>query len=122
MSLFTFLFPAFPTLHSSALVKREIIANYSLLYEIEGADKSLKPYMLCAHMDVVPVERDKWNFDPFGGNVDGGFIYGRGAVDVKDALMVSDERRLELNFPSLFVLFRLHLTILLRALPSSSHK
>ncbi|XP_053208572.1 N-fatty-acyl-amino acid synthase/hydrolase PM20D1.2-like [Panonychus citri] len=82
-----FLKQSFPTIHSSPLVKLEIIGNYSLLYEIKGSDSTLKPYMLCAHMDVVPVEESKWSVDPFGGTIKDGYIYGRGAVDVKDALM-----------------------------------
>uniref|UniRef100_T1K6Q8 Peptidase M20 dimerisation domain-containing protein n=1 Tax=Tetranychus urticae TaxID=32264 RepID=T1K6Q8_TETUR len=77
----------YPTLHSSSLVKRTIIGNYSLVYEIKGSDPKLKPYMLCAHLDVVPVEQEKWTVDPFGGIIKNGYIYGRGAVDVKDALM-----------------------------------
>lgn len=39
-------------------------------------------------MDVVPVEENKWKFDPFAGHISEGFIYGRGAIDVKDTLMV----------------------------------
>jgi acetylornithine deacetylase/succinyl-diaminopimelate desuccinylase-like protein len=35
------------------------------------------------HVDVVPVERDRWKFDPFGGEMANGFIYGRGALDTK---------------------------------------
>lgn len=82
----------YPTLHSSPLVRMEVIANYSLLYEIKGTDDNLKPYMLCSHMDVVPVEESKWNYDPFAGVVEDGYIYGRGAVDVKDSLMVRTKR------------------------------
>lgn len=78
----------YPRLHSSDFVKRELIANYSLLYTVSGSDKSLKPYMLCAHLDVVPVEEDKWTVDPFQGVIRDGFIYGRGTIDVKDSLMV----------------------------------
>lgn len=39
-------------------------------------------------MDVVPVEADKWDVDPFGGTVKDGYIYGRGTIDVKNTLMV----------------------------------
>ncbi len=35
------------------------------------------------HLDVVGVERDKWSFDPFGGTIKDGYIYGRGASDDK---------------------------------------
>ena len=39
-------------------------------------------------MDVVPVELENWSVDPFAGEVRDGYIYGRGAIDVKDTLMV----------------------------------
>lgn len=45
-----------------------------------------KPLLLMAHMDVVSVEPERWTRDPFGGELDDGFIYGRGAVDDKGML------------------------------------
>ena len=47
---------------------------------------SVRPVMLLAHMDVVGVERDKWSHDPFGGVVEDGYLYGRGAIDDKGML------------------------------------
>lgn len=44
------------------------------------------PVMLMAHMDVVAVERESWTYDPFGGEVHDGFLYGRGAIDDKGML------------------------------------
>lgn len=38
---------------------------------------------LLNHTDVVPVERQYWDVDPFGGEVRDGFLYGRGALDMK---------------------------------------
>ena len=35
------------------------------------------------HVDVVGVERDKWTFDPFGGTIKEGYVYGRGSSDDK---------------------------------------
>ncbi len=46
-------------------------------------DGSEAPLLLYSHSDVVPVERDKWTVDPFGGVVKDGFVYGRGALDMK---------------------------------------
>jgi acetylornithine deacetylase/succinyl-diaminopimelate desuccinylase family protein len=50
--------------------------------DISGSeDKSL---ILCGHIDVVPVANaDTWERDPFGGQLEGGRIWGRGAVDMK---------------------------------------
>lgn len=79
----------FPRIHSSKFIRRELVANYSLLYTIQGTDSSLKPFMLCSHLDVVPVEEAKWTVPAFDGMIKDGYIYGRGTLDVKDSLMVS---------------------------------
>jgi acetylornithine deacetylase/succinyl-diaminopimelate desuccinylase-like protein len=42
-----------------------------------------QPLILLSHTDVVPVERQYWNFEPFSGAVAEGVIYGRGALDMK---------------------------------------
>jgi acetylornithine deacetylase/succinyl-diaminopimelate desuccinylase-like protein len=41
------------------------------------------PLLLYSHTDVVPVERDQWTVDPFGGELRDGYVYGRGALDMK---------------------------------------
>ena len=41
------------------------------------------PLMLYSHLDVVPVERERWTMDPFGGEIKDGYVYGRGALDMK---------------------------------------
>lgn len=46
-------------------------------------DGSKRPMMLCNHTDVVPVEEKYWDYPPFGGVVEDGNVYGRGAVDMK---------------------------------------
>ncbi len=56
-----------------------------VIARIRGAG-SARPVMLLAHMDVVGVERDKWSHDPFGGVVEDGYLYGRGAIDDKGML------------------------------------
>ena len=42
--------------------------------------------LLCGHVDVVPVERNRWNVDPFGAEIRNGRLYGRGALDMKGGL------------------------------------
>ena len=44
---------------------------------------SKRPLILLSHTDVVPVERQYWDFEPFSGAVADGTIYGRGALDMK---------------------------------------
>jgi acetylornithine deacetylase/succinyl-diaminopimelate desuccinylase-like protein len=39
--------------------------------------------VLLSHSDVVAVEEENWSRDPFGGEVAEGFIWGRGALDMK---------------------------------------
>jgi acetylornithine deacetylase/succinyl-diaminopimelate desuccinylase-like protein len=39
--------------------------------------------ILLNHIDVVPAKAEEWSVDPFGGEVKDGFIYGRGALDMK---------------------------------------
>ncbi|CAF1645226.1 unnamed protein product [Didymodactylos carnosus] len=64
------------------------IATYSILYTIKGTETRLKPYLLSAHIDVVPANIDKtngeqWKHAPFDAVIDGEFIYGRGTLDDK---------------------------------------
>src|SRR6266849_4141992 len=46
-------------------------------------DGSASPLLLMSHTDVVAVEPEKWTHDPFSGDIADGFIYGRGALDMK---------------------------------------
>ena len=40
-----------------------------------------------AHMDVVPVDKLSWSVDPFAGIIKDGFVWGRGAIDDKQAVL-----------------------------------
>ena len=42
-----------------------------------------RPVMLLHHMDVVPVDEARWPVPPFSGEIRNGFLYGRGAMDMK---------------------------------------
>ncbi|HKQ97868.1 MAG TPA: M20/M25/M40 family metallo-hydrolase [Candidatus Polarisedimenticolia bacterium] len=44
---------------------------------------SRRPLLLANHMDVVQAERPYWSVDPFAGTLKDGFLYGRGALDMK---------------------------------------
>jgi acetylornithine deacetylase/succinyl-diaminopimelate desuccinylase-like protein len=55
----------------------------NLIARLKG-DGSRKPLLLTSHLDVVPCEEDKWDVDPFSGVEKDGFIWGRGAVDMKN--------------------------------------
>lgn len=76
----------YPKLHRT--LTREIVAGHSLLYTWPGSDPSLEPILLAAHQDVVPAENlERWTHPPFDGLVDGGFVWGRGAIDDKGAMV-----------------------------------
>jgi len=47
-------------------------------------DGSLPPIILTSHSDVVPAEASQWEVPPFSGNIQDGFVWGRGALDMKD--------------------------------------
>jgi acetylornithine deacetylase/succinyl-diaminopimelate desuccinylase-like protein len=57
----------------------------ALIGRIRGTGVS-RPVILLAHMDVVGVERASWSCDPFAGEIRGGYVYGRGAIDDKGML------------------------------------
>ena len=42
------------------------------------------PFLMISHLDVVAVERDHWQEDPFAGVLKDGYIWGRGSLDTKD--------------------------------------
>lgn len=54
----------------------------NLMARIEGKKKG-KPVILLSHIDVVPAKEVEWDADPFGGELIDGYIYGRGAIDMK---------------------------------------
>jgi acetylornithine deacetylase/succinyl-diaminopimelate desuccinylase-like protein len=56
----------------------------STVARIEGADSSRPPLLIHGHLDVVPAEPAEWSVDPFAGEVRDGYLWGRGAIDMKD--------------------------------------
>src|SRR6478609_12164965 len=47
--------------------------------------------LLHGHLDVVPAAAEDWRVDPFSGEIQDGYVWGRGAVDMKnfDAMLLS---------------------------------
>jgi len=81
---------AYPAI--SKVAERTVIADYSLVYKIEGKDPSLKAGLFLSHIDVVPAPVDGWDHEPFSGDLsEDGFIYGRGAQDMKSHMIASLE-------------------------------
>lgn len=74
----------YPRVHQN--LNRELVAGLSLLYTWQGKEPNLDPIVLMGHFDVVPIASetaDKWSYPPFGGNIEDGYIWGRGAMDDK---------------------------------------
>lgn len=59
----------------------------TLIGRVEGP-KDRPALVLLSHGDVVPVEEDKWAHDPFGGELHDGYVWGRGALDMKSMIVM----------------------------------
>ncbi|WP_163803890.1 M20/M25/M40 family metallo-hydrolase [Mycolicibacterium anyangense] len=51
---------------------------------LAGADPSRGALLIHGHLDVVPAEPADWSVHPFSGAIADGYVWGRGAVDMKD--------------------------------------
>lgn len=83
-----FLEERFPLVHKT--MSKTKVADASLVFEWKGTDPSLDGIALLAHQDVVPITagtEGDWEHEPFSGFNDGEFIWGRGAMDMKNHLI-----------------------------------
>lgn len=81
----------------AALLKKEGI-DYQILEAAPGRSNlvarlasgtSEGPLLLSSHLDVVPVEPEKWRYPPFEARIEDGFVWGRGAIDMKHMAIYS---------------------------------
>ena len=56
----------------------------NVVAKIEGSDQSKPGLVVHGHLDVVPADAKDWSVDPFSAEERDGYIWGRGAVDMKD--------------------------------------
>lgn len=87
-SFASYLEKSFPGVHTHLDVEK--VNEHGLLFTWKGTDPKLKPTVLMAHQDVVPVLKStekQWTHPPFSGYWDGKFVWGRGASDCKNQLM-----------------------------------
>ncbi|OLF14895.1 M20/M25/M40 family metallo-hydrolase [Actinophytocola xanthii] len=56
----------------------------NVVTRVAGSDPMLPPLLVHAHIDVVPADPHEWTVPPFSGEIRDGFVWGRGAVDMKD--------------------------------------
>ena len=66
----------------------------NVMARISGRDSSRPGLIVHGHLDVVPANADDWSVNPFCGDIINGFIWGRGAVDMKnmDAMIIATVR------------------------------
>jgi len=64
---------------------------------LKGADSSRGALLIHGHLDVVPAEPAEWSVHPFSGAIEDGYVWGRGAVDMKDmvGMMIVVARQLK---------------------------
>lgn len=63
----------------------------SVTARLRGDGTGGEPLLLLSHLDVVPAPPDLWTHDPFDGDVADGYVYGRGAVDMKNLVAMELE-------------------------------
>lgn len=63
----------------------------SVTARLRGDGTGGEPLLLLSHLDVVPAPPDRWTHDPFAAEVADGYVYGRGAVDMKDLVAMEVE-------------------------------
>lgn len=97
-----FLEERYPLIHSKC--EKIEIGKGPIIFRWKGSNPSLDPIALLSHQDVVPISEgtlEDWTYPPFEGHDDGEFIWGRGALDMKNHLigvMESVETLLEEDF------------------------
>jgi acetylornithine deacetylase/succinyl-diaminopimelate desuccinylase-like protein len=67
-----------PVLLESAPRRTSVVAR------VPGSDPGLGALLVHGHLDVVPADPAGWSVPPFSGTVQDGYVWGRGAVDMKD--------------------------------------
>jgi acetylornithine deacetylase/succinyl-diaminopimelate desuccinylase-like protein len=56
----------------------------SVVARLRGDGSGGEPLLLLGHLDVVPAPAELWSHDPFSADIADGYLYGRGAVDMKN--------------------------------------
>jgi len=65
-----------------------VAARRSVVARLRGrGDKP--PLLLSAHLDVVPADSTAWRYPPFEGGIHDGYLWGRGAIDMKHMAVMS---------------------------------
>ena len=61
----------------------------NVVARLPGADSGRGALLIHGHLDVVPADAAEWSVHPFSGAVHDGYLWGRGAVDMKDMVAMT---------------------------------
>jgi len=61
----------------------------NVIARLAGADQSRGALLVHTHLDVVPADASEWSVHPFSGAIQDGYLWGRGAVDMKDMVAMT---------------------------------
>ncbi|MBB4917554.1 M20/M25/M40 family metallo-hydrolase [Streptosporangium saharense] len=61
----------------------------NVVARLPGADPTRGALLVHGHLDVVPADPAEWSVHPFSGEVRDGYVWGRGAVDMKDMVAMT---------------------------------
>ncbi|GLK99328.1 M20/M25/M40 family metallo-hydrolase [Dactylosporangium matsuzakiense] len=61
----------------------------NVVVRLEGADSSRGGLLVHGHLDVVPADPAEWSVHPFSGEIRDGYVWGRGAIDMKHMVAMS---------------------------------
>lgn len=79
---------SYPLMHEK--LEKQIISTRSLLYHWKSEHPEKEPIALLSHQDVVPVTpgtEGDWKYPAYSGEIAEGFLWGRGAIDMKNHLI-----------------------------------
>src|SRR5258705_2644175 len=72
-----------PVIRESAPGRTSVVARFPGV-AAEAGSPARGALLVHGHLDVVPADPDEWSVPPFSGEVPDGYVWGRGAVDMKD--------------------------------------
>src|SRR4030088_1465686 len=61
----------------------------NVIARLPGSDPSRGALLVHGHLDVVPAEASDWTVHPLSGEVRDGYVWGRGAIDMKHMVAMS---------------------------------
>ncbi|MDD7964588.1 M20/M25/M40 family metallo-hydrolase [Actinomycetospora lemnae] len=70
--------------YETEVVESGAPGRHNVFARLAGADPDRPALLVHGHLDVVPFDESEWSVHPLSGSVQDGYVWGRGAVDMKD--------------------------------------